>query len=201
MSDPTGLPYRPSVAAGDWVVVSGQIGLRVCGHERSRHLVEWKIDVHPVESDDLGVGCSSERRRRKDRVVCTVELGATVALSLDDVRIDSGDVLRGMDGTGGGWPAIARLLDRGAIRGRPDGTLELVPVAMKAGQASITPTPSAATSAARPRIRCTAAREGSVARRAVPRMKGANPAKPGTMTRKRRCASGCSNGSVVAGTG
>jgi len=28
MSDPTGLPYRPSVAAGDWVVVSGQIGLR-----------------------------------------------------------------------------------------------------------------------------------------------------------------------------
>ena len=28
MSNPTGLPYRPSVAAGDWVVVSGQVGLR-----------------------------------------------------------------------------------------------------------------------------------------------------------------------------
>ncbi|MCU1371045.1 MAG: reactive intermediate/imine deaminase [Ilumatobacteraceae bacterium] len=28
MAEPTGLPYRPSVAAGEWVVVSGQIGLR-----------------------------------------------------------------------------------------------------------------------------------------------------------------------------
>lgn len=28
MSNPTGLPYRPSVAAGEWVVVSGQVGLR-----------------------------------------------------------------------------------------------------------------------------------------------------------------------------
>ena len=28
MSNPTGLPYRPSIAAGDWVVVSGQVGLR-----------------------------------------------------------------------------------------------------------------------------------------------------------------------------
>lgn len=27
MTHPTGLPYRPSVAAGDWVVVSGQLGL------------------------------------------------------------------------------------------------------------------------------------------------------------------------------
>lgn len=25
---PTGLPYSPSVASGDWVVVSGQLGLR-----------------------------------------------------------------------------------------------------------------------------------------------------------------------------
>lgn len=28
MSNPTGLPYTPAVAAGDWVVVSGQLGLR-----------------------------------------------------------------------------------------------------------------------------------------------------------------------------
>ncbi|MBP7630246.1 MAG: deaminase [Acidimicrobiales bacterium] len=28
MAHPTGLPYTPSVAAGDWVVVSGQLGLR-----------------------------------------------------------------------------------------------------------------------------------------------------------------------------
>ncbi|HWJ96949.1 MAG TPA: RidA family protein [Acidimicrobiales bacterium] len=28
MSNPTGLPYRPSVAAGEWVVVSGQVGRR-----------------------------------------------------------------------------------------------------------------------------------------------------------------------------
>lgn len=28
MTNPTGLPYSPSVAAGDWVVVSGQLGLR-----------------------------------------------------------------------------------------------------------------------------------------------------------------------------
>lgn len=28
MTHPTGLPYTPSVAAGDWVVVSGQLGLR-----------------------------------------------------------------------------------------------------------------------------------------------------------------------------
>lgn len=28
MSNPTGLPYRPSVAAGEWVIVSGQVGLR-----------------------------------------------------------------------------------------------------------------------------------------------------------------------------
>ena len=28
MSNLTGLPYRASVAAGDWVVVSGQLGLR-----------------------------------------------------------------------------------------------------------------------------------------------------------------------------
>lgn len=26
MSNPTGLPYTPAVAAGDWVVVSGQLG-------------------------------------------------------------------------------------------------------------------------------------------------------------------------------
>ena len=28
MSNPTGLPYTPAVAAGGWVVVSGQLGLR-----------------------------------------------------------------------------------------------------------------------------------------------------------------------------
>jgi 2-iminobutanoate/2-iminopropanoate deaminase len=28
MAHPTGLPYTPSVAAGPWVVVSGQLGLR-----------------------------------------------------------------------------------------------------------------------------------------------------------------------------
>jgi 2-iminobutanoate/2-iminopropanoate deaminase len=28
MDNPTGLPYRPSVAAGEWLVISGQIGLR-----------------------------------------------------------------------------------------------------------------------------------------------------------------------------
>lgn len=28
MAHPTGLPYTPSVAAGGWVVVSGQLGLR-----------------------------------------------------------------------------------------------------------------------------------------------------------------------------
>ena len=28
MTNPTGLPYTPSVAAGGWVVVSGQLGLR-----------------------------------------------------------------------------------------------------------------------------------------------------------------------------
>lgn len=28
MTHPTGLPYTPSVAAGEWVVVSGQLGLR-----------------------------------------------------------------------------------------------------------------------------------------------------------------------------
>lgn len=28
MAHPTGLPYRPSIAAGDWVVVSGQLGLK-----------------------------------------------------------------------------------------------------------------------------------------------------------------------------
>lgn len=28
MSNPTGLPYTPAVAAGEWVVVSGQLGLR-----------------------------------------------------------------------------------------------------------------------------------------------------------------------------
>jgi len=27
MTSPTGLPYTPAVAAGDWVVVSGQLGL------------------------------------------------------------------------------------------------------------------------------------------------------------------------------
>lgn len=27
MAHPTGLPYTPAVAAGDWVVVSGQLGL------------------------------------------------------------------------------------------------------------------------------------------------------------------------------
>lgn len=27
MTNPTGLPYTPAVAAGDWVVVSGQLGL------------------------------------------------------------------------------------------------------------------------------------------------------------------------------
>jgi 2-iminobutanoate/2-iminopropanoate deaminase len=27
MTHPTGLPYTPAVAAGDWVVVSGQLGL------------------------------------------------------------------------------------------------------------------------------------------------------------------------------
>ena len=27
MSNPTGLPYTPAVRAGDWVIVSGQIGL------------------------------------------------------------------------------------------------------------------------------------------------------------------------------
>ena len=28
MTHPTGLPYTPSVTAGEWVVVSGQLGLR-----------------------------------------------------------------------------------------------------------------------------------------------------------------------------
>jgi 2-iminobutanoate/2-iminopropanoate deaminase len=28
MPDLTGLPYRPSVAAGEWVIVSGQLGIR-----------------------------------------------------------------------------------------------------------------------------------------------------------------------------
>lgn len=28
MSNPTGLPYTPAVAVGEWVVVSGQLGLR-----------------------------------------------------------------------------------------------------------------------------------------------------------------------------
>ena len=28
MTNPTGLPYTPAVAAGPWVVVSGQLGLR-----------------------------------------------------------------------------------------------------------------------------------------------------------------------------
>ena len=28
MAHPTGLPYTPAVAAGEWVVVSGQLGLR-----------------------------------------------------------------------------------------------------------------------------------------------------------------------------
>ena len=28
MTNPTGLPYTPAVEAGDWVVVSGQLGLR-----------------------------------------------------------------------------------------------------------------------------------------------------------------------------
>ena len=28
MTEHTGLPYRPSVEAGEWVVVSGQVGLR-----------------------------------------------------------------------------------------------------------------------------------------------------------------------------
>jgi len=28
VTNPTGLPYTPVVAAGDWVVVSGQLGLR-----------------------------------------------------------------------------------------------------------------------------------------------------------------------------
>ena len=28
MTGPTGLPYRPSVAAGEWVVISGQVGVR-----------------------------------------------------------------------------------------------------------------------------------------------------------------------------
>ncbi len=28
MTNPTGLPYTPAVAAGGWVVVSGQLGLR-----------------------------------------------------------------------------------------------------------------------------------------------------------------------------
>ncbi|MFN8017013.1 MAG: Rid family hydrolase [Acidimicrobiales bacterium] len=28
MSNPLGLPYTPAVAVGDWVVVSGQLGLR-----------------------------------------------------------------------------------------------------------------------------------------------------------------------------
>jgi len=28
VTNPTGLPYAPAVAAGDWVVVSGQLGLR-----------------------------------------------------------------------------------------------------------------------------------------------------------------------------
>ncbi len=28
MTNPTGLPYTPAVAAGEWVVVSGQLGLR-----------------------------------------------------------------------------------------------------------------------------------------------------------------------------
>lgn len=28
MTSPTGLPYTPAVAAGDWVVVSGQLGVR-----------------------------------------------------------------------------------------------------------------------------------------------------------------------------
>lgn len=28
MSNPTGLPYMPAVRAGDWLVVSGQIGLQ-----------------------------------------------------------------------------------------------------------------------------------------------------------------------------
>ncbi len=28
MTNPTGLPYTPAVAVGDWVVVSGQLGLR-----------------------------------------------------------------------------------------------------------------------------------------------------------------------------
>jgi 2-iminobutanoate/2-iminopropanoate deaminase len=27
MTNPTGLPYTPAVAAGDWVIVSGQLGL------------------------------------------------------------------------------------------------------------------------------------------------------------------------------
>ena len=31
MTSPTGLPYTPSVAAGDWVVVSGQLGLTADG--------------------------------------------------------------------------------------------------------------------------------------------------------------------------
>ena len=28
MTNPTGLPYTPAVAAGEWVIVSGQLGLR-----------------------------------------------------------------------------------------------------------------------------------------------------------------------------
>jgi 2-iminobutanoate/2-iminopropanoate deaminase len=28
MTNPSGLPYSPTVAAGDWVVVSGQLGVR-----------------------------------------------------------------------------------------------------------------------------------------------------------------------------
>ena len=27
MSNPTGLPYTPAVRAGDWVIVSGQVGM------------------------------------------------------------------------------------------------------------------------------------------------------------------------------
>ena len=31
MTNPTGLPYTPAVAAGDWVIVSGQLGLGAHG--------------------------------------------------------------------------------------------------------------------------------------------------------------------------
>ena len=99
---------------GDGYVLRGE--KRYVGDVTSANLFVVSFRTGPAATDvALGLveGGTPDVRVVGHRTMdATKRMGTLV---LEDVRIEDAAVLRGADATGGGWPAIARLLDRGAI--------------------------------------------------------------------------------------